>query len=44
METGEVLSAPGEIPGEDWPHNCGLRKRAEGKQDGGVARRSDEVW
>jgi hypothetical protein len=44
METGEVLSAPGEILEKDRFYNCGHRKRTEGKQDDGVARRSCEVW
>ena len=44
METGEVLFAPGEILGGDWSYNCGHGKGTEGKQDGGVARSSDEVW
>ena len=29
---------------KDRPYNCGHGKGAEGKQDGGVARSSDEVW
>ena len=44
METGEVLSAPGEIPGEERFYNCEHGKGTEGKQDDGVARRSEEVW
>jgi len=36
--------SPREISGVGWPYNCGHGKRAEGKQDGGVARSSDEVW
>jgi hypothetical protein len=41
METGEVL-LPEEILEEGRPYNCGHGKGAEGKQDGGVARSSDE--
>ena len=29
---------------KDRPYNCGHRKRTEGKQDDGVARRIEEVW
>ncbi|MEX0805650.1 MAG: hypothetical protein WD688_20385 [Candidatus Binatia bacterium] len=44
METGEVLLAQEKFLEKDRFYNCGHGKRTEGKQDGGVARRSEEVW
>jgi hypothetical protein len=42
METGEVLLPQEETLGGARSYNCGHGKGAEGKQDGGVARSSDE--
>jgi hypothetical protein len=42
METGEVLLPKEEILEEGRPYNCGHGKGAERRQDGGVARSSDE--
>jgi hypothetical protein len=52
IHSGGVLAAKLEkscLPQEkfmekDRPYNRGHGKRTEGKQDGGVARRSEEVW
>ena len=43
METGEVLFAQEKFLEKDRPYNW-TQERTEGKQDDGVARRSEEVW